>query len=73
MQTLSDLLLDVQVLVIDANVARKFGEVRAGQLDKGSISPELDLLNASTALANNLTMVTHNTQDYDNIPGHDGC
>ena len=50
-------------------VARKFGEVRAGLLDAGQSVPELDLLIASTALVHNLTVVTHNTQDYANIPG----
>jgi tRNA(fMet)-specific endonuclease VapC len=29
----------------------------------------MDLLIASVALANNLTLVTHNTADYRNIPG----
>jgi predicted nucleic acid-binding protein len=29
----------------------------------------MDLLNGSVALIHNLTMVTHNTQDYRKIPG----
>jgi tRNA(fMet)-specific endonuclease VapC len=29
----------------------------------------MDLLIASTALAHGLTLVTHNTQDFTNIPG----
>lgn len=49
--------------------ARKFGEVRAWQLDHGLGSPDLDLLNAAVALVHNLTLVTHNVQDYTNIPG----
>jgi tRNA(fMet)-specific endonuclease VapC len=36
---------------------------------KGFTIGELDLLNASVALIHNLTMVTHNIQDYANIPG----
>jgi tRNA(fMet)-specific endonuclease VapC len=63
------LLNEVQVLSVDESVARKFGEVRAWQLDQGLGSPELDLLNAAVALVNNFTMVTHNGQDYANIPG----
>jgi tRNA(fMet)-specific endonuclease VapC len=69
MQTLLDLLKDVLVLPIDETVARKFGEVRAWQLDHGLASPDLDLLNGAVALVYGFTMVTHNTADYTNIPG----
>ena len=67
LQRLLDLLKDVQVLLLDESVARKFGEVRAWQLDRGLSTPDLDLLNASVALVHNLTMVTHNTRDYTNV------
>ncbi len=69
MHDLLDLLREVQVLSVDEPVARKFGEVRAWQLDHGLGSPELDLLNGAVALVQNFTMVTHNVQDYANIPG----
>jgi predicted nucleic acid-binding protein len=68
MPTLLNLLKEVQVMVVDETVARKFGEVRAWQLDHGLTSPELDLLNGAVALVHNFTMVTHNGQDYANIP-----
>ena len=68
-QSLRDLLKEVQLLMIDEAVARKFGEVRAWQLDHGLGSPELDLLNGAVALVHDFTMVTHNQRDYDNIPG----
>ena len=68
LQSLLDLLKEIQVLPVDETVARKFGEARAWQLDRGLSSPDLDLLNASVALVHNLTMVTHNTLDYINIP-----
>jgi tRNA(fMet)-specific endonuclease VapC len=58
----------VQVLAVDDLVARKFGEIRAWQLDRGAVSPDLDLFNASVALVHNLTLVTHNIQDYANTP-----
>ncbi|MCL4207195.1 MAG: type II toxin-antitoxin system VapC family toxin [Pirellulaceae bacterium] len=64
-----DLLQQVQVLVLDEAAARRFGEVRAWQLDRGLGSPDLDLFNAAIALVHNLTLVTHNVQDYANIPG----
>jgi len=48
---------------------RKFGEVRAGLLDAGLTTPEMDLFIAATALAHDLTLVTHNVQDFTHIPG----
>jgi tRNA(fMet)-specific endonuclease VapC len=69
MQDVLDLLREVQVLSVDEPAAHKFGEVRAWQLDHGLGSPELDLLNGAVALVHRFTMVTHNQQDYGNIPG----
>ena len=66
-QTLLDLLKEVLVLPIDETVGRKFGEVRAWQLDRGLGTPDLDLLNAAVALVHGLTLVTHNTADYANV------
>ncbi|HXE54200.1 MAG TPA: type II toxin-antitoxin system VapC family toxin [Tepidisphaeraceae bacterium] len=69
LQALHDLLSDVVVLDATADVSRRFGEVRAELLDKGLPPPDMDLLNAATALFHDLTLVTHNTKDYQNIPG----
>ena len=69
LQGLLDLLRDMTVLDLTLDVARKFGEVRAGLLDQGQTTPEMDLLIGSTALVHGLTMVTHNVADYANIPG----
>jgi tRNA(fMet)-specific endonuclease VapC len=68
-QALMDFLNDVQALHVTELVAQKFGEVRAALLDAGRPVPEIDLWIASTALVHNLTVVTHNTQDYADIPG----
>ena len=69
LQTLLGLLKEVRVVPVAEDVARKFGEVRAWQLDNGLRSPDLDFINGVTALAHGLTLVTHNLQDYANIPG----
>jgi len=69
LQSLLDFLNDVQVLDVTQPIARKFGEVQAALLDVGRPAPEMDLLIASTALVHNLTVVTHNTQDFVGIPG----
>jgi tRNA(fMet)-specific endonuclease VapC len=68
-QGLLQLLSDAIVLPIDLSIAEQFGEVRCQQLALGQFTGEMDLLIASTALVHNLTLVTHNTQDFVNVPG----
>jgi tRNA(fMet)-specific endonuclease VapC len=69
LQTLGDLLNDVTVLDVTTDVGRKFGELRAKFLDAGQGTPEMDLMIAATALVHNLMLVTHNLQDFANVPG----
>jgi predicted nucleic acid-binding protein len=69
LQTLLHLLKDLLVLAVNETVARKFGAVRAWQLDNGVATPDLDLLSAAVALASGLTLVTHNADDYARVPG----
>jgi tRNA(fMet)-specific endonuclease VapC len=68
MQGLLELLDDVNLLEINATVAREFGRLRALLMDAGRPAPDLDLLIAATAVAHGLTIVTHNTQDFAGIP-----
>ncbi len=63
------MLNDMTILDVTHDVARKFGELRAALLDAGQPKPQMDLLIAATSLVHNLTLVTHNTQDYSGIPG----
>jgi tRNA(fMet)-specific endonuclease VapC len=65
----NDLLTDVAVLDFDSHCAKKFGEVRVQLLQQGISVSRVDLLIGSVALVHNLTMVTHNTDDLQNIPG----
>jgi tRNA(fMet)-specific endonuclease VapC len=65
---IGDLLQDVQVLPFDEACAEEFGKVRGGLLQKGITVPVVDLMIASVALAHDLTLVTHNTADFQNIP-----
>jgi tRNA(fMet)-specific endonuclease VapC len=69
LQGLLDLLRDLNALEVTVDVARKFGEVRAGLLDRGLPAPQADLLIGSTALVHGLTLATHNVADYTNVPG----
>lgn len=64
-----DLLGLVTILDVDVTIGRKFGEVQAGLLDRGKPAPPLDLLIAATALVHGYTVATHNTADFQNVPG----
>ena len=66
---LRDLLIQAPIIVVDVPVAEKFGEIRAQEIASGHLTPDLDLIIASTALVHGLTLVTHNVQDFANVPG----
>ena len=66
---LMDLISDVTMLDVDYDVGWKYGELNSELLDRGLPPPGMDLLLAATALVHNLTLVTHNTQDFTNIDG----
>ena len=66
---IADLLNDVQVLSFDQDCAEQFGRVRGILLQQGISVPTADLMIASAALVHNLTLVTNNTADFQNIPG----
>lgn len=63
------MLKDMAILDATYDVAYTFGVIRAPLLDRGLPAPGMDLMIAATALVHNLTLVTHNTQDYASIPG----
>jgi tRNA(fMet)-specific endonuclease VapC len=69
LRALTDMLTDMRMLNATHDIARKFGEIRADLLDRGLPPPDMDLFNAATALVHDLTLVTHNAQDYASIPG----
>ena len=68
LQKIADLLNDVQVLDFDHACAEQFGKVRGGLLRQGISVPTTDLMIATVALVRNLTLVTNNTVDFQNIP-----
>jgi tRNA(fMet)-specific endonuclease VapC len=69
LEALTDLLDDMIILDVTTSVARKFGEMRTALLDIGQGTPEMDLLIAATAVVHNQTLVTHNVQDFESLPG----
>jgi len=68
LQKIGDLLQDVHVLPFDEDCAEQFGKIRGTLLKKGVSIPVVDLMIASVALVYDLTLVTHNTADFQNIP-----
>jgi tRNA(fMet)-specific endonuclease VapC len=66
---IGDLRHEVHVLDFDEAAAERFGQLRGTLLQRGIQVSRMDLMIASVALVHNLTLVTHNTADYQNIPG----
>jgi tRNA(fMet)-specific endonuclease VapC len=60
---------EVSVADYDNDCAKEFGRVRMELRRQGIEVPSVDLMIASVALVYDLTMVTHNTADFQNIPG----
>ena len=53
----------------DDAVAEVYGRVRAALAKNGTLIGPNDLMIASIAVANNLTLVTHNTREFSRIQG----
>ena len=66
---IADLLNEAVVLDFDTACAERFGRVQGGLLQQGVVVPEVDLMIAAVALEHDLTLVTHNTADFQNVPG----
>jgi len=64
-----ELLADIRVLDFDRACALQFGHLRGNLLQKGISVATADLMIASVALVDDLTLVTHNTADFQHIPG----
>lgn len=64
-----DLLSDVTVLEFDRACALRFGQLRGELLRLGTVVDPVDAMIASVALAHDLTLVTHNTAHFTEIPG----
>ena len=56
------------ILDITPEIMEVFGETKAYLQKIGRITDDMDLLIASTAIANNLILITHNTKHFDHIP-----
>ncbi len=66
---IADLLQEVAVLDFDSACAEQYGKVQGGLLQQGITISVADLMIGAVALVHDLTLVTHNTADFQNIPG----
>ena len=56
-----------EIIPFDANCASIYSDLAQKLKETGSPAPQFDLLIAATAIANNLILVTRNTQDFEAI------
>lgn len=64
-----DLLPELIVLDFDQACAQEFGRIRGTLLREGRVVNPVDLMIAAVALTYDLTVVTHNTKDFEHVPG----
>mgnify|MGYP001568955114 CR=1 FL=1 len=64
---LNEFLQDIQALIVDRKVADQFAKIRSDLRKKGNLIENMDILIASTALVNKLTLVTNNKKDFERI------
>ena len=62
-------LTGVTVLEISDEICRKFGQMRNDLRKRGELKGDFDLLIASSALVNNLELLTDNIRHYKKIEG----
>ena len=56
-------------LPFDDDAAERCAEIRSHLATAGTPIGPIDVLIAAIALANNLTLVTHNTREFSRVPG----
>jgi tRNA(fMet)-specific endonuclease VapC len=66
---IGELRKDVGLLVYDDKCAEEFGKLRGVLKRRGVAANPVDLMIASVALANDLTLVTNNTTHFQNVSG----
>jgi len=70
LQAIEEVIRDEVALIdFDVNCARVAGRLRAGLLRRGSSVPPIDLLIGAVAVTYDMTLVTHNVDDFLPIPG----
>ena len=68
LQTVREVRSIFPLVDIDASIMEEFGRIKAHVQRIGKPSDDMDLLIAATAIATNMTLVTHNTKHFEHIP-----
>lgn len=68
LKTVSEIKDIFPITDITTNVMDVFGKIKAHVQKIGKPTDDMDLLIAATAIANDMTFVTHNTKHFENIP-----
>lgn len=66
---IENLLAGIEIHDVTLDISRTYGRIRAELLDRGRPLPTGDLFIAATAVLLGLTLVTHNLQDFTDVPG----
>ncbi len=59
----------VDILPFDSSAAAEYGNIRADLKRKGLPIGNMDMLISAHALSENLTVVTHNTREFERVEG----
>src|SRR5258708_5599825 len=68
-ETLEGFLSGVNILGLDEEVCKRFGQLRGSMRKRGQTIGDFDLLIAATALHHNLTLLTNNRKHFEGIAG----
>jgi tRNA(fMet)-specific endonuclease VapC len=68
-ETLEMFLLGVDILGLDEEICKRFGQLRGSMRKLGQTIGDFDLLIAATALRHNLTVLTNNRKHFEGIAG----
>ncbi len=67
LKLVNELSSEINIINYGVTASRQFGKIKAGLKRKGTIINDSDIFIASTALSNNLTLVTNNEKHFDRI------
>ena len=68
-ETLEAFLSGVDILGLDEEICKRFGQLRGSMRKLGQTIGDFDLLIAATALRHNLTLLTNNRKHFEGIAG----
>jgi tRNA(fMet)-specific endonuclease VapC len=68
-ETLDGFLSGVDVLGLDEEICKRFGQLRGSMRKRGQTIGDFDLLIAATPLRHNLTLLTNNRKHFEGIAG----